>query len=101
MGGKRSIRLVLDIRHEPPFYVSECPQLGLASSGDTEQEALANIAEAVVLYLDTLEEYGECDAVLERAGIPIIQDSVVICEPHGQGYTAMVHLPEPRTRALA
>uniref|UniRef100_A0A7C2EAD3 Type II toxin-antitoxin system HicB family antitoxin n=1 Tax=Ammonifex degensii TaxID=42838 RepID=A0A7C2EAD3_9THEO len=33
-------------------YVSKCPELGVASAGDTIEEAFANLKEAVELYLE-------------------------------------------------
>lgn len=41
-------------------YVVSCPSLpGCHSQGDTIDEALANIREAIDLYLEVLEEDGE------------------------------------------
>lgn len=34
------------------LLVSECPELGVASQGKTEEEALANLREATEAYLD-------------------------------------------------
>ena len=38
------------------LLVSECPELGVASQGTTEQEALANLREAVELYLEAFPQ---------------------------------------------
>ena len=40
------------------IYVSKCPELGVASCGDTPEEALNNLKEAVELYLDNAVELG-------------------------------------------
>ena len=40
------------------IYVSKCPELGVASCGDTPKEALSNLKEAVELYLDNAKELG-------------------------------------------
>ena len=37
-------------------YVSKCPELGVASAGDTIEEAFANLKEAVELYLENAKE---------------------------------------------
>ena len=37
-------------------YVSECPELGVASQGETVEEAWAMLVEAVELTLDTTDE---------------------------------------------
>jgi len=37
-------------------YVSKCPELGVASCGDTFDEAIHNLREAVELYLENAKE---------------------------------------------
>jgi len=37
---------------EGDVYVSKCPELGVASCSDTLEEAMANLREAVELYLE-------------------------------------------------
>lgn len=44
------------ITREGPFYVSECPELGVGSFGHNEQEARENLADAIEVYLKTLED---------------------------------------------
>lgn len=41
---------------ETEGYVSKCPELGLASCGDSFDEAVANLREAVDLYLENAKE---------------------------------------------
>jgi len=50
-------------------WVSECLELGVASCGDTMQEALAAILDATTLYLETAEDEGELERVLRDAGV--------------------------------
>ncbi len=38
---------------ETDWLVAECPELGTASQGHTEEEALANLREATDLYLES------------------------------------------------
>ncbi len=38
------------------LLVSECPELGVASQGATEDEALANLREAVELFVEAFPE---------------------------------------------
>lgn len=45
-------RLTAIITPEDDGYVSLCPELDVASQGDTIEEALANLREAVELYLE-------------------------------------------------
>jgi predicted RNase H-like HicB family nuclease len=58
------------IREEPEGgYSVLCPELGVASQGETIEEAKRNIVEAVELYLESAKDLGILDNVLEEAGI--------------------------------
>jgi len=50
---------------EPEGHVSKCPELGVASCGDSFDEALRNLREAVELYLENAEKLGIIDEVQE------------------------------------
>ena len=50
---------------ESDGYVSKCPELGVASCGDTFEEAVFNLKEAVDLYLENAEELGLMDDIEE------------------------------------
>lgn len=53
------MRKVIIYPGEDGFWVVECPSLpGCISQGRTKEEALANIREAIDLYIETLEEQG-------------------------------------------
>ena len=53
------MRQVLIYPGEDGYWVVECPSLpGCISQGRTRQEALANIKEAIALYIETLEDDG-------------------------------------------
>ena len=53
------MRQVLIYPGEDGYWVVECPSLpGCVSQGHTRQEALANIKEAIALYIETLEDDG-------------------------------------------
>ncbi|MDO8531872.1 MAG: type II toxin-antitoxin system HicB family antitoxin [Dehalococcoidia bacterium] len=46
-------RVVLEYDRKTRSYAAYCPELpGCASAGDTEQEALDNVKEAIALYLE-------------------------------------------------
>jgi predicted RNase H-like HicB family nuclease len=71
MARKASVVIEKD---EHGFY-AWCPELkGCQSQGDTLEEAIANIKEAIELYLETLPE-GERDFLLSRE---ILTTSVVV-----------------------
>jgi predicted RNase H-like HicB family nuclease len=40
------------IQSEPPGFVALCPELDVASQGDTVEESLANLREAVELFYE-------------------------------------------------
>jgi predicted RNase H-like HicB family nuclease len=53
------MRQVLIYLGEDGYFVAECPSLpGCISQGQTEDEALNNIKEAIELYIESLEEDG-------------------------------------------
>jgi len=50
---------------EAEGYVSKCPELGVASCGDTFEEAVFNLKEAVDLFLENARELGIMDDIEE------------------------------------
>ncbi|MBI4202300.1 MAG: type II toxin-antitoxin system HicB family antitoxin [Chloroflexi bacterium] len=52
-------------------FVSHCPQLGVASCGDTAEEALQNLDDALGAYLAALEETGELLRVFKERHIRV------------------------------
>jgi predicted RNase H-like HicB family nuclease len=48
---------------EGDVYVSKCPELGVASCGDTVEEAMANLREAAELYLENARRLGILESV--------------------------------------
>ena len=50
-------------------YVAQCPELDVTSQGETVEEAIENIQEASELYLESAEELGMMDEVLEKIGL--------------------------------
>lgn len=53
-----SYRLTATVWQEQDQYVSRCPELGVASCGDTADAALDALREAVELYLENAKELG-------------------------------------------
>ncbi len=75
--GSVTFRVVLEYDREANAYSAVCPELpGCASAGDTEEEARANIREAIELYLAPGDHTvrlsmddagGEMQVVIDRA----------------------------------
>ncbi len=65
----RFLQLTMTTWQEGAQFVSKCLELEVASCGDTRQEAMANIKEAVELYLEDLLDLGEMERVLHEKGV--------------------------------
>ena len=48
--------------------VALCPELNISSFGDTSEEALTSLQEAVTLFLEECQRLGTLEMVLEEAG---------------------------------
>ncbi len=48
--------------------VSLCPELDVSSFGDTPEEALTSLQEAVTLFLEECQHMGTLEIILEEAG---------------------------------
>jgi predicted RNase H-like HicB family nuclease len=59
------------IEREEDQFVSYCPELGVASCGDTVDEAIDNLGDAIQVQLDALEETGELRRVFHERNIRI------------------------------
>jgi len=46
------MELTAAITHEPPWYVARCLEVEVASQGETSEEALENLKEALELYFE-------------------------------------------------
>lgn len=53
---KRKIELTAVIEKEDDMYISHCPELDIASQGDTPDEAKSNLVEALELFYETASE---------------------------------------------
>jgi predicted RNase H-like HicB family nuclease len=56
------------VTREGQYFVSECDSLPVASQGDSESEAIANLVEALQLYIDTAVAEGVLDEIVRRYG---------------------------------
>ena len=58
-----------EVWQEGDVYVSHWPTLDVYSQGDTEQEAEANLAEAIRLFVESCSERGTLEAVIGAQGL--------------------------------
>lgn len=59
------------VEPEEDQFVSFCPELGVASCGETVEEALDNLGDALEVHLNALEELGEVDRVFSERNIEV------------------------------
>jgi predicted RNase H-like HicB family nuclease len=65
--------LTMKVYREDDQYVSECIELGVASCGDSVDEAFDAVSEAVTLYLEVITEDGELERILRERGLELHQ----------------------------
>jgi len=64
--------IILDIiikEEQEGGYSAICPNLDIASQGETVDEALENVKEAVELYLESAKDLNITNEVLDRLGL--------------------------------
>jgi predicted RNase H-like HicB family nuclease len=57
------------VREEGGVFYSSCPVLDVHSQGESEQQALANLTEALQLFIETCYEQGTLGQVLHSHGL--------------------------------
>lgn len=62
---------------EEVAYWVECPSLGIASMGDTIEEAIAMIREAIELHIEDLVANGESVPPEDMPELPLTQELVI------------------------
>lgn len=90
------VGLTLTVEEDGNQYASFCKELGTTSCGETAQEAMTSIREAVIVHLNALEECGERERVFREAGIemePITVQGEESLEPSVQRMTSLVRVP--------
>ncbi len=66
------IKLTLKVVAADGQFAAHCPELGTVSCGDTADEAMSNIREAVQVHLEALSQNGTLRRVLAERGIRIV-----------------------------
>ena len=65
------------VRLEGKEYASWCPELDVASSGATVEEAAANLRDAVRCFLDTYIELGELSRMVKERGLKLTRNDEI------------------------
>ena len=58
------VKFTAIVWEEDGTYVSKCPEIDVSSAGDTFEEALSNLKEAIELWLDNARALGIMDDYL-------------------------------------
>jgi predicted RNase H-like HicB family nuclease len=61
------------VRQEGDQYASWCPELDVASSGATIEEASKNLNDAIHCFLETYSEFGELPQMLRERGVELVR----------------------------
>ncbi len=67
-------RLTALIEREGELFVSQCPELDIASQGRTVEEARANLAEALELFFETASD----EEIQRRQSVEVYVTSVEV-----------------------
>ncbi len=78
------------IEREGDLYVSICPVLDVVSQGETRDEAVSNLVEAIVLFIQTCQEMGTLDQVLAECGFAPSYDE---SEVNAVDYSDTINVP--------
>ena len=62
------LKLTEELWKEGNMYVSYCPELDIASCGETVDQAKKNLKEVILINLEEAQKLGTLDKVLQEAG---------------------------------
>jgi len=68
---QKYIRLTVVFKQEEDVWTAECSELGTATFGESLEEAIKNIEEAVCLHLNTLEDIGEIEQFFQENNVEV------------------------------
>jgi len=74
----RKLALTCVIKWERKVYSAVCPELDVASQGNTPAEARRNLKEAVIGRLLVAQQEGMLDEILEQSGIKKNRKTVIM-----------------------
>lgn len=94
------ITVTARLHREGHHYVAGCVELGVSTFGSTQDEALARLEEATLLYLATLGDLGEPERMLASRGVPVRRGDVSMARtreslPDGATHSWVIPLDPP------
>ena len=69
----KSVRFTCRLSKEDDVIVAVCPEFNVSSFGDTPEEAVASLHEAVSLFLEECQRMGTLEMVLDEAGCRLVE----------------------------
>jgi len=66
--GRMRLKLTEELWREGNMYVSYCPELDIASCGETVELAKKNLKEVIMINLEEAQKLGTLDSLLDEAG---------------------------------
>lgn len=70
------MKLTEEVWKEGNMYVSFCPELDVASCGETVEQARRNLQEVILINLEETKKMGTFDKFLEEAGLQRGEDEI-------------------------
>jgi predicted RNase H-like HicB family nuclease len=82
------IKLTEELWKEGNMYVSYCPELDVASCGESVEQAKMNLKEVILINLEEAQKLGTLEKLLQDAGFDETQD-VLTLRKELVGFTAI------------
>jgi predicted RNase H-like HicB family nuclease len=84
---KMIIKLTEELWKEGNMYVSYCPELDIASCGESVEQAKKNLKEVISINLEEAQKMGTFEKLLEEAGFVRGQDAILSLKKELVGFT--------------
>ncbi len=81
------IKLTEELWKEGNMYVSYCPELDIASCGESVEQAKQNLKEVISINLEEAQKMGTFEKLLEEAGFVRGQDAILSLKKELVGFT--------------
>ena len=67
------LKVTEEIWKEGGMYVSYCPELDVASCGESAEQAKENLHEAILITIEETQKMGTFDQFIQEAGFEVVQ----------------------------